>query len=295
MVGKKISVVVILFSMNALCGEHTLSGNIRLDILSLNTYKENTNRIFFQQEQVKEKQNGFMNGLYSLVLPGAGQFRSERYTKAAIFLGVEIALATFAIISNNRGDKKTDEFQQYAEQHWSALRYAKWINVYGTADYGPAATIDLNRVAQNDFSEINAWERSFHNVRNIGFSHTLPEYQAQQYYELIGKYHQFKFGWSSYPDLNNDGIPDSDGGNYDDFIPQQLKDYAVERGKANDYYYAASFAVSVLVVNHVLSGLDALFSTADYNRDISASLQLTPVDGLEGKRLLSEVRLSIGF
>jgi hypothetical protein len=270
-------------------GEHGLTGNLRWDLLQ--SMDDSVQLISPVLTPSAEKQSPFMNGLFSLVLPGAGQYRTEHYTKAAIFLAAEAAFAAYAIISDNTADKRTAEFQKYAEEQWSPVRYAQWINTHGAADYGPAASIDLNKVRDYDFSEINEWERGLH---KLGFSHSLPKFREQQYYELIGKYNQFKFGWKDYPaDIN--GIPVSDGGRYDDMIPQQLLDYAVDRGKANDYYYAASFAVKALVINHVLSAFDAILSTASYNHSISATVQVRPIDRLEGERMMSELKVSVLF
>ncbi|MDP1677331.1 MAG: hypothetical protein Q8L88_10750 [Bacteroidota bacterium] len=285
-------VVNVLFS-----GEKTFTGNFRVDLL--NSVQDSVSETEMTLTKNDLRQNPFMNGLYSLVLPGAGEFHTERYTKAAIFFSAEVALIVYAVISNNNGDKKTNEFQAYAEAHWDAERYARWIQVHGKSEYGPT-NVEFNDIdfaaikSKKDFSKINEWESGLH---KLGFSHQLPAYQAQQYYELIGKYHQFKFGWDTYPDLNNDGVPDSDGGDYDNLLTseKQFKDYAVERGKANDYYYAASFAASALVINHVLSAVDAFFSTNSYNKELTASFHITPVNGLEGKRLLSEVRVQIPF
>jgi len=277
-------------------GEKTLIGNFRIDLMASANDSTTEAKTSFSNDT--QRQNPLMNGLYSLAIPGAGQFHTERYTKAAIFFTAEIALIVYAVINNNNGDKKTSEFQSYAEAHWDAERYARWINAHGVSDYGPTTSFSENDFTvikdRKDFSKINEWESGLH---KLGFSHQLPVYQSQQYYELIGKYHQFKYGWDNYS-LDADGItPVSDNGQYDNLLSadKQFKDYAVERGKANDYYYAASFATSALVINHVLSALDALFSTNSYNKEITASFQVTPVDGIEGKRLLSEVKVQIPF
>lgn len=284
-------VVNVLFS-----GEKLLTGNFRVDLV--NSAQDSVTKTETTLSNEYRNQNPFINGLYSLAIPGAGQFQTGRYTKAAIFFSAEVALIVYAIVSNNNGDKKTKEFQAYAEAHWDAERYARWIERYGKDQYGPTNVTfnddDFNAIRnRKDFSKINQWESGLH---TIGFSHQLPVYQSQQYYELIGKYHQYKFGWDTYP-LDVNGVPVSDKGNYDDLLAseKQFKDYAVERGKANDYYYAASFAASALVINHVLSAVDAFFSTNSYNKEISATFQVTPVDGIEGKRLLSEVRVQIPF
>jgi hypothetical protein len=285
--------MVIVLSSTAMAGEPALTGIFARDLVSrhLDTVTAQASVVVLSPN----RQNPFLNGLYSLALPGAGQFQSERYTKAAIFFGAELAFIAYAIISDKNGDEKTAEFQKYAEAHWSAERYAQWINTYGSADYGPATTIDLNKVRQRDYSQINEWE-SASGPNKTGFSHQLPRFGDQQYYELIGKYYQFKFGWDSYPkDVN--GVPQSDGRDYfNNFsADKQIKNYAAERGKANDYYYAASFALSALVINHAVSAIDAFFSTMSYNKEVSAAVLITPVDGLEGKRLLSQVKISVGL
>ncbi len=295
----KVVVILSFFIFNfTVGGEKTFTGNFRVDLMSFG--EDSIVQTEISSVNNNLRQNPFMNGLYSLAVPGVGQIRTEQYTKAAIFFSAEVALIVYAIANNNYGDKKTDEFQAYAEAHWSAERYALWIRNHG-ADYqdlnnsnSPGNTaIDILRVRNHDFSEVNAWESAIH---KIGFSHQLPVYQSQQYYELIGKYHQFKFGWDTY-EVDANGVPVSDNGNYDNLLKseKQFKDYAVERGKANDYYYAASFAASALVINHVLSAVDAFFSTNSYNKEISAAFQVTPIDGIEGKRLLSEVKVQIPF
>ncbi len=291
----KICIVLSFCFLNVLfCGEKTFTGNFRVDLMSSDQDSVAQSKLTVTNNSLR--QNPFMNGLFSLAIPGAGQLRTENYTKAAIFFSVEVALIIYAVVSNNNGDKKTNEFQAYAEAHWDAERYARWINAHGV-DYGPTTSFlndDFKAIKERkDFSKINEWESGLH---KLGFSHQLPVYQSQQYYELIGKYHQFKFGWDTYQvDIN--GVPVSDNGQYDNLLSseKQFKDYAVERGKANDYYYAASFAASALVINHVLSAMEAFISTNSYNKEITASFQVTPVDGNEGKRILSEVRVQIPF
>lgn len=295
----KVFVILFFFLFTVtVAGEKIFTGNFRVDLMS--SAQDSVGQVEEFPEKDGFRQNPFMNGLYSLAIPGVGQVRSEQYTKAGIFFTADVALIVYAIVSDNNGDKKTKEFQAYAEAHWSAERYALWIRNHG-ADYqdlnnsnSPGNTaIDIQRVRNHDFSEVNAWESAIH---KIGFSHQLPAYQSQQYYELIGKYHQYKFGWDTY-EVDGFGVPVSDNGNYDNLLKseKQFKDYAVERGKANDYYYAASFAASALVINHVISAVDAFFSTKSYNKEISATFQVTPVDGIDGKRLLSEVQIHIPF
>ena len=288
-------VAFVCFSVTALCGEKKLSGNLRLDLLAVSGDTLARTTPLQMPDGHEGKKNPFYGGLYSLVLPGAGQYEAGRYTKATIFIAIEAALITYSLVQQHKGNIKTQEFEKYADAHWSAVRYAEWINTYGVADYGPNITFtpqDLAAVQNNDFSKINSWESGVH---KLGFTHLLPKYGEQQYFELIGKYNQYKFGWDTYPDANNDGIPDSDNGRYDDMIPVQMQNYAKERGKANDYYYTAGFVVGMIVINHVVSALDGYLSTRSYNKEISSSVGLDMKDIGGSKELFSELHLSIQF
>jgi hypothetical protein len=216
-----------------------------------------------------------LGGAMSLLIPGAGEYYSGRLVKSGIFFAVEVAAVTAAIVFNGKGNNKTTEFQNYADQHWSAVDYAQWLlknggnyEVSGTTY--PGFAIDPNTALppwqRVDFAAINAWEALPH---TIGFSHVLPQYGTQQYYELIGKYSQFKYGWDTY---QFNGAHDGDDGYNVDYIPQQMKDYAANRGKANDYYYAAEMATALIVANHVLSALDGAWSTSNYNKEITSEM-----------------------
>lgn len=46
------------------------------------------------------------------------------------------------------------------------------------------------------------------------------------------------------------------------------------RGEANDFYATASTAVIGIYVNHLLSTLDAVWSSIQYNKDIAVKLRL---------------------
>jgi len=71
--------------------------------------------------------------LYSLVIPGAGEFTTENYTKSAIFLSVEATLLVAAtIIYNNKSNNQFNVFENYANANWSIDRYAEWINNHGS-------------------------------------------------------------------------------------------------------------------------------------------------------------------
>lgn len=273
----KILLYIIICSVSLYAKEGTLTGNLRLDLLRSMQDSLSATEHSKTNTSMDEKMNPFTNGLYSFVLPGAGQYEMGSYTRAAIYFTVEIVAIATAIVYNKKGDDQTSTFQNYADAHWSAVRYAKWINTYGVSDYGPSIAFsqaDFDAIAQYDFSKINSWEGGGYGSHSEGFTHNLPKHGEQQYFELIGKYNQYKFGWDTYP-LDAQGVPVSDNRDYDGMIPQQMKDYAVERGKANTYYTVAKTAVSLVVLNHVVSALDALLSARHHNRIIESNVGMS--------------------
>ena len=274
----KAIVLFFFLPLFALAGTKQLSGNARMDLLSASVKDSLPQSSSVMTQRVvynAQLKSPALGGLLSLAVPGAGEFYSDRFVKSGIFFAIEVVAVTTAIIYNNKGNNKTTEFQNYADQHWSAADYAQWIINNGirydqAGEAAPNFTVNPNTSLppwqRVDFAAVNAWEAELHTT---GFSHQLPQYGTQQYYELIGKYSQFKYGWDTYQ-FNGNRYGD-DG--YDvKYIPQQMLSYADNRGKANDYYYTAEIATALIVANHVISALDGAWSTANYNKEITSEM-----------------------
>jgi len=65
-------------------------------------------------------------GLMSFAVPGAGQVYTENYFKAGIFVALEIGAILLAVTYENKGNDQTEFFENYANENWSAERYARW-------------------------------------------------------------------------------------------------------------------------------------------------------------------------
>ena len=230
----------------------------------------------------------------SAVIPGAGEFYAKSYVKAAVFVAVEAASWIVAYAYNKKGDNQTDDFQNYANLHWSASKYADWVlnnlstlnpamqgqqQSYGDLIYREGYNPQdppsyLPPYLEMNWKELNAMEDVIRAVTGNGFSHLLPDWNDQQFYELIGKYSQFRTGW------DDDQLQDGQ-------LPLQLPanghmiTYRDMRAQANSYYDVASTMVSVAVINHIVSALDAFWSVTRYNKNLHAELRMhaqpTPV------------------
>ena len=264
--------IVLSTQLSVVSAQTDLSGSLSVDSKisfdrSEKIYKDETKNIN------ENKKSPLLAGALSFVIPGAGEFYAESYIKSAVFVAIEATAISIGLIYDKKGNDQTNLFQNFANQNWSALRYAQWTLDHIT-ELNPNLTQNdyQNKVIQNgivNWVELNKMENDVAGregrdgqVPGSYYSHRLPKYGEQQFYELIGKYQQFYQGWSD---------ADMSLVSYDE-IKQKLENgetkftyYSVERGKANDFYNVASKAVIVVVVNHIISALDAAWSAHGYN------------------------------
>jgi hypothetical protein len=218
---------------------------------------------------MENKKSPLLAAAMSLVLPGAGEFYSESYLKSAVFLALEATAITIGLIYDKKGDDQTAFFENYANQHWSVQRYAKWTitnaaSINSTID--PSSYNVFTSSGSVNWKELNRLESDLGSY----YSHKLAYYGEQQYFEMIGKYHQFNPGWDDFGDENTPYVYDSD----ENSLTEHFRYYADERGKANDFYNVASKAVIVVVANHFISAIDAAWSAARFNKNLELSAEL---------------------
>ncbi len=235
------------------------SGNLHIDNkLSFDAVKPEYSRVNLNPES-KDEKSPWLGALFSFVLPGAGEVYAESYWKAGIFVVIEAAVVTTAIVYNNKGNEATDVFENYANQNWSPVKYAKWLNKYRGGNITINENPSLPPWQQVSFAEINQVENL---PENSDLSHNLAPYGEQQYYEMIGKYDQFASGWDDFSLDQSTTQP----------ISTNFKYYSGLRADANNYYSIASTAVIGIYINHFLSAIDAYWSTTVYNKELVAKI-----------------------
>lgn len=238
-----------------------LTGNLHHDSKIL-FVEENISKYNLLSTSSAEKKSPMLAGIFSLVLPGAGEIYAESYWKAGIFLAVEATAIAIGLSYDKKGNDKTIDFQNYANENWSVVKYAQWLLANKAALGIPAScTITIN-----PNTSLKPWERvnwAELNICEEKFSHKLEQFGHQQYYEMIGKYPQFNHGWI-------DQLDDATA-EYNANLTPMFLSYAGMRGKANDYYNIATKSVLVIYINHFLSALDGVWSAISFNKD----LQLT--------------------
>jgi hypothetical protein len=272
-------IVILILPVKAQSVEN-LTGNLSVDSKIL--FEENNFQSLPQlslQTESAGKKSPLLAGLFSFIIPGAGEFYAGNYLKTAIFVALEAAVITTAIIYDNKGNNQTEKFEKYADENWSVVKYAEWLVQFKDAD--------RSKIIISDDESLPPWERvnwAELNAAEFG-THDLYPHGEQQYYELIGKYHEYSTGWDDYDQTSAD---------YKNVSPH-FTFYSGERGKANDYYNIASKAVIGIYINHFLSVLDAIWTTVQYNNSLAMKVRLEKVYFADRIELVPTLKFSYGF
>ncbi len=169
----------------------------------------------------------------SLVVPGLGELYAGEPKRAAVFLGIE-ALTWFNYLRwRSRGNDLKAEFRAFADSNWDESRYREWqeYNQSRGSPYIETETLPCKRA-----------QDGCHNV------------DTQQYYEMIGKYDQFVFGWK---DVRGVGFETGNG----EVVSSRRIDYENRRNESNKLLKRASVIIGLTVVNRIASSIHAAFRT----------------------------------
>ena len=240
--------------------------------------KETGDSIQAEQKRVSGVKAAFMSAL----VPGAGEFYTKSYWRAALFAALEIGFWTANIIYDNKGDKEDERMRAFGDEHWNERKY--WAKIYKHAkdsNDNPWEWEDLTlekfgegekewwQINNSDFNDPVVLERLRDAESKLG-THTLPRTKTQQYYEMIYKYlHQFGVGWDDAPSFIYYDVH----ANITTTTPN-INEYRDMRNLSNDYYEVATTMVSLVLANHLLSAIDAAIAAKQYNKKYHYSLHV---------------------
>lgn len=246
----------------------------------------------------------------SAIVPGLGQAVNGKWIRAGIYFATEVVGVVYHLDRNATARRQEKAYEEFTHENWSVVAYAQWIVEYSDANGLSQPQLDelRNMVYSNgrpiapswgntpqDWSQVNI--ATLHAVENrtpfifedkygSEFSHALPQYGSQQYYELISKYYQYQSGWQDFYNV----VINSDHRNYDPNHPffygwdgkdQPNTMFFEGRDRAqefNDNYRAAGNILKLLLVNHVVSAFDALFTVQLKNSRIESNTNLMRMD-----------------
>lgn len=160
----------------------------------------------------------------SLVLPGLGEAylgHIQGYALMAIDVASWIGVAHYV----SEGDKKRDEYYDYADAHWREDKLA--------AAYGPDVLLPGNfYFGVTDYTELPLW--------------VSVDADRREYYENLGKWDQFVFGWDDFmrpddyaslpgnEDYEPTGDPKIDFAN--PWVSENRESYRLMRDASNDAF-----------------------------------------------------------
>jgi len=232
--------------------------------------------------------------LSSALIPGSAQAAQGNWVRAGIYMAVEVGTIYLHLNYNNRARRGERSYESWADQNWSVMQYAQWLVEYHDFNSISNPHLEDLRAMVNGFNPaFNTsvdWQRvniqllrnverntpyiTTDNLTALNFSHVLPDYGSQQYYELISKYFQYAPGWRDYYPYHtefgtNPYFIDRAGGKASPMFFE-----GVDRNfRFNQDYRIANNLILLLITNHVISAFDAYFTVrVKQNR-----VQATPI------------------
>ena len=240
-----------------------------------------------------EKKSGIKAAFFSAIVPGGGQFYTKNYWRAALYAGLEIALWSAYIIYNNKGNDVDTRMRTFGDEHWNEQQY--WSHLYYQASQKGLEGLPNYRMEtitreglEGEMYLLAEYNPDIVNsIRylegELGYTHVLPNTKTQQYYEMVYKYlHQFGVGWDDVWETFNDPYY-YDFGDLNNLTPN-IAYYRDLRNESNGYYDIANNMLSVILVNHVISAIDAAFAAKKYNEGVQYSFRASS-QRIAGERL----------
>jgi hypothetical protein len=194
------------------------------------------------QFKSKSTKRGF---LYSLIVPGAGEFYAGSKIKAVLFFGLEAGFWTGYFSYHKKGKDREKEYLNFADAHWNVKAYSDSLARYGLQQDVNGIVVDTPGVYYYSSTDSLVISHSIHPVAG------QPLDKSQQYYEEVGKYDQFRYGWDDFTGA---------------FLTFNRNIYLNMRRDSNSLLDKANRFVMFSLANHLLSAFDAAISVRHYNR-----------------------------
>lgn len=153
---------------------------------------------------------------FSMILPGAGQIYTEK-KYGFIYTAIEVVALTSYFIYNKKGHDKIDEYEKFADEHYNRDKYMEVKS--DLVDRAIEYADETNTL--NIYVEYDSENKEFYEGQHF----SLDEENTQHYYEDIGKYNKYIFGWDDwyseayyYLLENEQGISQGEYFEYDEFF-----------------------------------------------------------------------------
>lgn len=135
--------------------------------------------------------------LMSLALPGAGEAylgHKRGYLQMALDVGSWVAAAHY----NDKGEDKKLEYYDYADEHWSEEKLAAAYDANWSVEQ-PYWDPDFDYMAGDGLDYFNTEDTPLNDYTDLPLWVSVED-DRREYYENLGKWDQFVFGWDDYTD-----------------------------------------------------------------------------------------------
>jgi len=243
--------------------------------------------------------------LLSAVVPGAGELYAGAKWRALGFFGLE-ALGWYGWYNRkSRGEELEEEYKEFANNHWRLQDYINFMDAHeycGVEGHHLYLSWQVNDeyhsiLLDNNFKErvtqeegvfgTNAVESFLSDSLGTG---SLAPVRSRDYYENIGKYHQFACGWDDFFDVNNPNDTTLT-------ISDNRDDYLTQRKDSNASLKAATKFITVVMFNHLFSALHAQLIAKQYDSEKmeKVSWHVSLIPGYRRRELIQGINLSLHF
>lgn len=235
----------------------------------------------------------------SLVIPGSGQLyvggSTFTYARGVVYLALEAALwGSWYYYSVYKYDKQVDKYKNYAKKHYSIGRYESEMRDLYNADglnyesefrrrylgsresfcegiFGDATRhgcYDRDKLYHNDVDYVNDFVAD---PKSLGEEmKTVKMDDASEVYQLIAD-NAYVLGWDDVEDpavATALDLEDPNSATVGLGKSARQKEYRSLRSKANDYADMQAWFFGGLILNHIVSAVDALFTANAHNKTL---------------------------
>ena len=260
-------------------------------------------------DEMKGKYKSPRKALFmSLVVPGSGQLYVGGSTftnvRGGVYLALEAALwGSWYYFSVYKYNDQVKKYKNYAKEHYSIGRYEagmrelygqlsdeteearfenRYMNsrenfcegIYGEASATGSGCYTAGRLFYNDKNHYDRFSVSNPSSLEDEIDNIGSFYDASSVYQQISD-KTYVLGWDDVADpavamnLNLEDDELSDG-----LVPlaksEHMDEYRSMRGKANDYADMQAWFFGGLILNHVISAIDAAFTANAHNKTLYA-------------------------
>lgn len=225
---------------------------------------------------------------FSLVVPGSGQLyvggSTFNYIRGAAYLALEGALwGSWYYYSVYKYDKQVKRYKKFAKNHYSAYTYeSKMHDLYNGLDDSDEEAEFVERYLSNRetycksiygeastngcYVEGKELTNDKNHINHVNGSFSL--YNSGSYYSSIAG-STYVLGWDDVEDeaaVSALNLSDDDADVVSLGSSANWKIYRSMRGKANDYADMQAWFFGGLILNHIVSALDAAWSAHSHNK-----------------------------